>query len=557
MADQVDRLILEDLASANLEKIRKALEDEERELRTLNQELLAGKVAQNVYGQEAQASAQKILGLKDQLKAAETAQRQTSAASGGLNQSLVQVTYAVNDLDQANVGWLQATRALSNNVPGLVAAGQNLASVGIAGITTALLSPAGLVVGLTAVASLAPLVVNHWSDLEDAFGLGGTKSEADRMAELGRQTKLTADETARLNQYKKEQAQLERLREAEPEAVKQARSAAEAAVGEFPGGLRGAAEQLQRAREVRNPGGLTGRLSDEEVQEAYRKGLTGPSGVAYQGEEFNRRKAEIDKKLLARARDREIEAAESDINEATLNPQAKARLLDELRRSPGLEGLADQLQTGTTAKGATKQEEEDFATQKAALELQAADEKKRLDEAQKDQEIWFNLHKAVREVEQADQKQRLEEAKKAYDEDAALQKAIHEVEEGDRKKKLEEAKDQGADIVAKAGAQAGGNAKQISQLLQMRHLDKATADALAEDAVKGEGRSQLEKLFGGEKSRSSVVLGGGAALSEAIQTSVGAGGEDQKQTRLLERIEGHFAALRQQPPGQRDFVFRR
>jgi len=74
-------------------------------------------------------------------------------------------------------------------------------------------------------------VVKHWREWGQIIGLGATETEAERMERLGSATKKTAEETAELNKYKKEQAAVEEVLKIQSEAqrtqaaqVKEARS---------------------------------------------------------------------------------------------------------------------------------------------------------------------------------------------------------------------------------------------------------------------------------------------------------------------------------------------
>lgn len=597
MADDIDRMILEDLATAALEKIQREAEETKKELRELNQELLAGKVAQNVYAQESVAAATKLQGLNQQLKAAETAQRQAGAASGSLTSTLTTLSYAANDADQFNVSFAAGIRSLSNNIPALVSAGQNLAQVGFKGVITALSGPAGLIFGVTALASLVPLIINHWSDLEDAFGLGGTRTEAEEMERLGKATEKTAEETAKLAKYKREQAEAEKLGKAEAKSVTEARSAATEALAEFPGGFEGAAQALQREREKRNPRGLLGRLSDEEIREAY---SAIPAGQYAPGA-FEAKREEVRQELVKKAREREVEAARGDLAEANLDPTARARLLDELRRTPALGGLTEKLEAATPEARAKKKAADEEAKQaerdqEDAIAEDEAESKRRLAARKRAQEqrtaelaknLGPTLDREALEGGRIDKarvtraliesqglsaadagrladpvgkalgdnfRERLrtfagdkgiplaqagpallaeQKAKEAEEEKRRADKARREIE-AEFKERVAKAEEQGAGDVAKKAAEAGAGRTQIGEILRRLGLSGDVADFEAEKASTAQRRAELVKGLEGEKARNVEVIGGD--FINKIQAGVG-GSQDVAQKSLREQQE--------------------
>lgn len=99
-------------------------------------------------------------------------------------QSLMQLGYAVDDVQYGIKG-------VANNIPGL------LVAFGMGG---------GLAGVLSIVTTIAAQLYERWDKIQRAFGMGGTQTEAQAMDELAKATARTADETAKLERYKRRQA---------------------------------------------------------------------------------------------------------------------------------------------------------------------------------------------------------------------------------------------------------------------------------------------------------------------------------------------------------------
>jgi hypothetical protein len=94
---------------------------------------------------------------------------------------------------------------------------------------------AGLATGVTLVGVLVNQLVRNWDDLTEAFGGGAVRSQAEQMAELAKQTSLTAQETRRLKEYEEERQQIEGMKGGKPEKVREAESEVQAAIDEAGG----------------------------------------------------------------------------------------------------------------------------------------------------------------------------------------------------------------------------------------------------------------------------------------------------------------------------------
>lgn len=531
MADQVDRLILEtETSEQNLQRLTQELARVEDKISALQSVFQAGGISFEKFDEQLEGLSNQAQAFRGALGSLESGTALTSEKTSSLTRSFTTLTYSINDAQQFSLGFTQGIRAISNNIPGLIQATQNLAGVGFTGIITALTGPAGLILGLTTLSTLIPLVAAHWGELEDWWSGGTTGTEAEQMDALAKATSRTADETDRLNKYKREQATSKKLEESEPAARTEARQALEKAVPELPGGYENLRDVLVQAR---NPQGLAGRYTQEDRQ-LIEDARSVARLIPTQANIGAARQTEVD--VEARVRERERQRAGEDISRSIANPEQLVGLLNELRRA-GRADLASQLEAAPGAKAGRKSAEEEskieFDLQKAIHEVEQGDLKKREQAAKEDAKIQFELQKAIAEVEQDDKKKRKQavenEAKINYD----LQKAIAEVETGDRKKRLEEAKKSGGEIVAGAAAKAGGNVAGISQLLQSLGMDKESAEALAGEAIQTHQRSRLQEFFG-KKPRNVEVYETSDYLSR-VQTAVGGAG-DTGQRQLQEQI---------------------
>jgi hypothetical protein len=287
-----------------------------------------------------------------------------------LTNAITTFSFSLNDAQQFSFGFRQGIVAISNNVPGLVNATKQVAQAGFGGVITALAGPQGLIFGLTALTSLLPVVINHWGEIEDAFGLGGTETEAEAMERLAKATELTADQQDRLNRYKREQQTRAELVSAQPEAVEKAAKAAKEATKELPGGFAGLVDAFT------TPGGLTSRYTAEDRKKiaALEKELASPTTpVSLFGdrtaeqESLRRQLVEARNEANTRARRR----AEDEVSESISDPNKLNSLLNELRQR-GNEDLAAELEAGVLTRGdefkATQKRNKEARDQQAKLE---------------------------------------------------------------------------------------------------------------------------------------------------------------------------------------------
>lgn len=152
-----------------------------------------------------------------------------------------------------------------------------------------------------------------------------------------------------------------------------------------------------------------------------------------------------------------------------------------------------------------------------------------------------------------------DDAKQAEKDQADLAKLKEGVDEARKDAERQEAHDAGADIIATGAARGGANEDQIAQLLIQQGVPEDLARQMAQDAATGARRESIQGAFGkGEQSRSSEVISGGTALADALQSSVGGTGDTaQQHLKETQRTNEILTRLLQQPPGARDFVFKR
>lgn len=255
MADQIDRLILQDLATATLIKIQQELREAEQELRTLNNELIQGQVAQNVYAQEATQTAARIADLRQQLQGAQVSAGSAATGISRLGTGVLQVGYILDDAQQFSYSFAAGMRAIGNNIPGLLI-GLGLGP-GLAGVIS--------IVG-TAVAVAAPAIskfINSFNTSEiERFGSALEQVEADVKALT--EAKLTiAVDTFQLDIARNRLSELKKDQEAYNQATRGTRLQQESArqlgelLAEAPGGEQNLRDRL-RAQALRdvlaNPG---------------------------------------------------------------------------------------------------------------------------------------------------------------------------------------------------------------------------------------------------------------------------------------------------------------
>lgn len=112
--------------------------------------------------------------------------KSVGGSSQQAGQLLTQAGYAVDDLQFGFKGIANNIQPILQNIPGL-----------------------GTLAPVLSIAAIAAYQLwEHSGQIAELFGMGSTKTEADRMEELGKKTSKTADETARLAKYERERSAL-------------------------------------------------------------------------------------------------------------------------------------------------------------------------------------------------------------------------------------------------------------------------------------------------------------------------------------------------------------
>jgi hypothetical protein len=124
-------------------------------------------------------------------------------------------------IDDAQYGF----RSIVNNIPQM---GMALGSM--LGMSLESSMKLGAVAGIAAVG--VNLLITHWDKLTKLMGLDSVKTEAEQMEALEKNTARTADETERLNRYKKEQAEIEQMLKGRPSGEKRTADAVQHALDE-------------------------------------------------------------------------------------------------------------------------------------------------------------------------------------------------------------------------------------------------------------------------------------------------------------------------------------
>jgi hypothetical protein len=139
----------------------------------------------------------------------------TTAAAG---QAMMQLGYAVDDLQYGFKGIVNNIAPFTYQMA--VAAGVSHAAAG------------GIAAGVQIAAVATYQLYENWDKLADAIGVSGVRTEAEQMEILAKNTERTADETARLNRYKKEQAEILAMMAKRPKEEEEANKAVENAITE-------------------------------------------------------------------------------------------------------------------------------------------------------------------------------------------------------------------------------------------------------------------------------------------------------------------------------------
>jgi hypothetical protein len=314
--DDVINLIHKVQGQQDVEDIRKAFEKEINALRELDRELAAGKISQQQYASGAAGMKTNLEQLGAQLIRAEAATQKASSGLKGLGQTGLQTGRIIQDFAQGGVA------GILNNIEGF---------------TQAIGGGPGLAGALTALGVAFFILRPHIAAFAEQLGLGATKTEADRMKELEENTHRTAEETAKLNKYKKEQHEIEALRAALPKAEKDRKSAVEEIIGEA--GLETTANKLAGHR-LAAAGGPANLFTEADRAEFEAIRTRDPRQFGGKPEQIAADLAEKKEKAEARIRKEMQVKAEKDLTAAALDADVHRRLAGQVANIPGMGQMA-------------------------------------------------------------------------------------------------------------------------------------------------------------------------------------------------------------------------
>jgi hypothetical protein len=168
------------------------------------------KVAQNSLTSELKA-AEKQLGVQQKIVSATNTVAAQTVQNGAMMQgSTRNSAMAFLQLSQAVEDAQYGIRGVQNNIPGLIMSMGG--GMGLAGAVSL------VVVGVSQ-------LVEHWDDLQSAFGSGKTETEAEHMERLAKATKRTAGEEKALTAWR-EKGEAKKAMDAAPDARQKTKSEA-------------------------------------------------------------------------------------------------------------------------------------------------------------------------------------------------------------------------------------------------------------------------------------------------------------------------------------------
>lgn len=439
------------------------------------------------------------------------------------------------------------------------------AQYGVSGVLNnipSLVQALGGSAGLTGAISLAVVagyqLVKHWGDLMDAFGAGGTKTEAERMEELAKATEKTVEQEKELLAYQEKRAAIERQRKGQPEAERKREGAVAKAIDEGPreeilkalmGSSAAAGARVREAEAKAAPlEAKAARL--EAAQDAGRLGPEARDEIDRLREQANKARADAAKINRAEAEDL-LASAEKD-------PKKMAELRGRIRQNQGAfpEGLGARLDRADPAEVARReQRQQDQEMSKAIADGKKAEEADR--KQQRDEER--RLRHAKGQGELAAEKDKRDREKRdrerlARDTEAEAKRAYPEMGMNARDM-LRAARAAGQSDAEAEGAVAEAISRKLTDLgfdpaaIADVAVEAASDAAVAVRGEVGAARADPEGTF---KELNRVALTGatqfGADLLMAGAQDIG-----NKQLRELEQIR---TILERQADGGGDVVLR-
>ncbi|WP_406698558.1 hypothetical protein V5E97_06710 [Singulisphaera sp. Ch08] len=210
-----------DIRTGNLDqglaKARNALDAVNKEVKQLQQEFADGAITASELSARMAALGATATELTTRMQAAYAATstlhtglevlnasaNQMTQSSGRMGQALMQLGYIADDVQYGFSGIVNNIGPLAYGLgaTGGVAAAAQLAAVGIYQLYT------------------------HWDQFMELIGQGTVKTEAEEMEALAKATSRTADEQERLNKYKKEEKDIEKMMGGESKSKMETRKA--------------------------------------------------------------------------------------------------------------------------------------------------------------------------------------------------------------------------------------------------------------------------------------------------------------------------------------------
>ena len=260
-----------------------------------------------------------LVDLKQKLEEADKAAAGLGGGARNNGRALLEFSRAAEDAQYGVAG-------VVNNIPGLV---------------SALGGASGLVGVISLVVIAAAQLYKHWDDLLGLFGNGKTLSEAKAMEELGKQTKLTADEAERLARYQAVEAKSKEIREALTKDQKKTADAVTEAIVEAgqKDVVAGMLKADPAAFDAAIPGieGKDGKLLQNDQGE-NRTALTDARDAAQKVEDYKSGKSR--RVVSAKGETVVEEARPEELQRLQIEAGEAQKKLDEARKQAGLRQLS-------------------------------------------------------------------------------------------------------------------------------------------------------------------------------------------------------------------------
>lgn len=385
----------------------------------------------------------------------------------------------------------------------------------------------GWAAGIQVAAVAAYQLYVHWDQAMDALGMGKVRTEAEEMEELAKKTGKTADETARLNKYKREQAEIQAIMGSQTRAEREQAGSVRDVLTEAGGDT-----VIGKLAQAIQAGGQGAKMTPEEKAELDRIQTQGyfQTDPAQQAKSKAAYQAKLDQ-INKRINDADIERAQKLAAQAVNDPSARKSMIAKLSRVPGNEELVANL-------AATLPEN------KSKLEGQQL-------EADLNAESRENYNKYLDSVKEKDRKKAQEE----MDFDANAENVF--------KQSVRESKDliPGGDKIAQFAtmqAMLGGNPadlqavkEQIKAQLKAQGINEGVASAATDEMFKDADKKTKEDVInemlngGGEGNKEKATRSqqfNAMELASRVQQGIG-NDEPKKQTGLMKEMVKHLANI--------------